>query len=99
MSTSRPGPSRAELQRSLARVHAELAATPQVDERSRQLLREVLADIERLLDQQPASVAADESPDSAPQRLEGLAVQFEAGHPVLAASVRQFIDLLGRAGL
>jgi hypothetical protein len=32
-------------------------------------------------------------------RLEALAVGFETDHPTLAASVRQFIALLGEAGL
>ena len=35
----------------------------------------------------------------ATHRLETLAVDFEADHPSLAASLREFIDLLGRAGL
>jgi hypothetical protein len=32
-------------------------------------------------------------------RLEALAVDFEAEHPSLAASLREFVALLGRAGL
>jgi hypothetical protein len=32
-------------------------------------------------------------------RFEGLAVEFEAAHPDVAASLRQLVDLLGRAGL
>jgi len=84
------------LQRSLAQLHAELAGAHRLDEQSRQLLRSVLADIERLLREgaDPAATA-----QTAPHRLETLAVGFEADHPALAASVRQFIDLLARAGL
>jgi hypothetical protein len=33
------------------------------------------------------------------QRLERLAVQFEADHPRLAGSLRQFVELCSRAGL
>jgi hypothetical protein len=33
------------------------------------------------------------------ERLETLAVEFEAQHPVLAGSLRQFIELCSRAGL
>jgi hypothetical protein len=99
-------PTREELQRSLAQVHSELAASPRLDAEARRLLREVLVDIERLLQTgthrrsgaAPDS-AAPSAPASAPRRLEDLAVRFEAQHPVLAGSVRQFIDLLGRAGL
>jgi uncharacterized protein DUF4404 len=83
------------LQRALAQLHAELAGAPRLDEKSRQMLRSALADIERLLSEGGAAPALE----AAPHRLESLAVSFEADHPSLAASVRQFIDLLGRAGL
>ncbi len=98
------------LQRSLAQLHTELAGAHRLDAKSRQLLRSVLGDIERLLREgssststaaasTAASTAAASTAQSAPHRLEALAVSFEADHPSLAASVRQFIDLLGRAGL
>ncbi len=94
------------LQRSLAQLHSELAGAHRLDAKSRQLLRSVLGDIERLLREgssptstAAASTAAASTAQSAPHRLEALAVSFEADHPSLAASVRQFIDLLGRAGL
>jgi Domain of unknown function (DUF4404) len=84
------------LQQSLARLHAELAnAAHRLDAKSQQTLRSALADTERLLNQggaPPAGVGA-------PHRLEALAVGFETDHPTLAASVRQFIALLGEAGL
>jgi len=83
------------LRQSLTRLHAELSATSIVDEASRRLLGEVLNDIERLLrERQPADAAA--VPRS---RLEGLAIRFDSAHPALSASLREFIDLLGRAGL
>ena len=104
------------LQRSLAQLHTELAGAHRLDAKSRQLLRSVLGDIERLLREGSSSTstaaastaaastaaaptAAASTAQSAPHRLEALAVSFEADHPSLAASVRQFIDLLGRAGL
>jgi hypothetical protein len=36
---------------------------------------------------------------SLPDRLEKIAVQFEADHPTLAASSRRLVDLLGKVGL
>jgi hypothetical protein len=36
---------------------------------------------------------------SLPDRLERVAVQFEAEHPRLAASARQLIDLLSEVGI
>jgi hypothetical protein len=83
------------LKQSLARLHAELTHAPRLDELSRQMLRTALADIERLL-HEPGVLP---TVDAAPRRLESLAVGFEADHPALAASLRQFIDLLGRAGV
>jgi len=67
-------------------------------------LREVLADIERLLLPSTAAATRDVSgstlpSQAAPHRLEALAVEFEADHPALASSLRQFVDLLGRAGV
>ena len=95
-----------QLQQSLTRLHAELAAAPRIDPASRKLLREVLADIERVLQEPPA-----QAPKAAPRsthrasastsmpRLEALAIEFDAEHPTLAGSLRQLVDLLGRAGL
>jgi hypothetical protein len=83
------------LEQSLAQLHADLAGAARVDEHTRALLRALLADIERLLKEGGGAAAGT----PVPHRLEGLAVEFEAEHPSLAANLRQFIDLLGRAGL
>jgi Domain of unknown function (DUF4404) len=87
------------LQQSLSQLHAVLVRTPRVDESSKRLLREVLSDIERLLANGGAVPAGSAVPATSQSRLEALAVEFEAEHPSLAASLREFIDLLGRAGL
>ena len=83
------------LQRQLAKLRAELANSPRLDDQARGRLHAALIDIEGRLQQKGAAPAAD----TAPHPLESLAVGFEADHPTLAASVRQFIDLLGQAGL
>jgi len=83
------------LQQSLAKLRAELASANRLDDKARDRLHAALVDIEGRLQQKGAAPAAD----AAPHRLESLAVGFEAEHPTLAASVRQFIDLLGQAGL
>ena len=83
------------LQRTLSELRAELARAQRLDDKSRGMLHSALADIEQRLAQKVAAPAAD----AAPHRLESLAVGFEADHPSLAASLRQFIDLLGQAGL
>ncbi|MFI4866653.1 MAG: DUF4404 family protein [Steroidobacterales bacterium] len=91
MDDQKPSPD--QLQRSLAQLHDVLVRTPRVDAASKQLLRDVLGDIERLLGSGAVEAAQSQS------RLEALAVGFEAEHPSLSASLREFIDLLGRAGM
>ena len=88
------------LQQSLARLHAELAAAPRIDPASRQQLRELLADIQRALESTPedAEGGAVQAGGRVP-RLEALAIEFEAEHPRISGSLRQLVDLLGRAGL
>jgi hypothetical protein len=83
------------LQLYIAKLRSELASAQRLDEQSRVRMHTALADIESRLQQKGAAPAAD----TAPHPLESLAVGFEAEHPTLAASLRQFIDLLGQAGL
>ncbi|HTT05055.1 MAG TPA: DUF4404 family protein [Steroidobacteraceae bacterium] len=102
-------PTREQLQGSLRALHAELARTARVDASSHQLLQQLLRDMHRLLQDNetsevpaPAAAAdavADGDGGRPTQRLERLAVQFEAEHPRLAGSLRQFVELCSRAGL
>jgi hypothetical protein len=96
MDNQKPTPD--HLQQSLSKLHELLVGMPRVDDASKRLLRDVLGDIERLLGTAPSSAvgAGAEPPQS---RLEALAVEFDAEHPSLSASLREFVDLLGRAGL
>jgi Domain of unknown function (DUF4404) len=81
----------------VAKLHAELTEALRADPKSRESLGEMMRDINRLIDK-PA-----DSPPSAhgslPDRLERMAVQFEAAHPTLAASARRLVDLLGEVGI
>lgn len=81
----------------LAKVHAELTEALQADPKSRETLNDMMQDINRLIDK-PADMSASSSA-SLPDRLERVAVQFEADHPTLAASARRLIDLLGEVGI
>jgi len=83
------------LRERLAKLHADLADAHQQNPATRQSLGEVLPDVKRMLDQ-PAGAAADKT---LPERLERVAVQFEAEHPTLAASARRLIDLLNEVGI
>ena len=83
-----------DLRQTLAALHRELSEAPTLDESSRQLLREIMADVERL-----SASPATAPPTLHRHRLEELAVGFEIEHPTVAAGLRQLMDLLANAGL
>jgi hypothetical protein len=83
------------LRNALAKLHKELGRAPRVDPESRELLRQLAIDIERLVDRPESQVPAT----SHRPRLKELEVKFEAEHPALAATVREFVDALAKAGL
>jgi hypothetical protein len=86
------------LRERLAKLHAELANAHQQNPATRQSLGEILPDVKRMLDQ-PAAAAVPSVDKSLSERLEKVAVQFEAEHPTLAASARRLIDLLNEVGI
>jgi hypothetical protein len=88
------------LREHLTQLHDELKDAKQVDAESAPLLTEIMQDIKRLT-APSAETEAGTSPaaQSLPDRLEQIAVLFEADHPTLAASSRRLIDLLGKVGL
>jgi hypothetical protein len=83
------------LRERLAKLHAELSEAHGADPQAHRPLGEILPDIKRLAEQ-PEAASQDAS---LPQRLERVAVQFEAEHPSLAGSVRRIVDLLGEVGI
>jgi hypothetical protein len=85
------------LRERLARLHDELTQVQTESPSARRSLDEILPDLKRMVDQASASEAAGSS--SLPDRLERVAVQFEAAHPQIAASARRLIDLLGEVGI
>ncbi|HEX3603514.1 MAG TPA: DUF4404 family protein [Steroidobacteraceae bacterium] len=85
------------LRERLAKLHAELDNAHREDPATRQSLGEILPDVKRMVDQPTG--AGDSAVKSLPDRLERVAVQFEAEHPTLAASARRLIDLLSEVGI
>jgi hypothetical protein len=85
---------RETLEKTLAALRRELGEESRLDEKSRERLRELMRDADRL---QPAPGSGSDTLH--PHRLEELAVEFEVEHPTLAASLRQLIDLLAKAGV
>jgi Domain of unknown function (DUF4404) len=81
----------------VSRLHAEMADALRADPKSREHLSEMMQDINRLIDKPAASPASPQG--SLPDRLERIAVQFEADHPTLAASARRLVDLLSEVGI
>ena len=85
--------SRENLRDLLSELHARLGNAQTLDADSRELLTTVSHDIERAL------ARADNAADSPKQRVEELAVEFEAEHPALADVLRQLVDALAKAGI
>jgi hypothetical protein len=85
------------LRERLAKLHAELSKAHGDDPATRQALEEILPDIKRMVERQGADALPADT--SLPDRLERVAVQFEALHPTLAASARRLIDLLAEVGI
>jgi len=81
----------------LAKLRAQLSAAGQADPDRKQSLRDAIQDIQRVMEQPGAATAAADP--SLPDRLEKIAVQFEADHPTLAASARRLVELLGEVGI
>lgn len=85
------------LRERIAKLHAELANAHKQDPATRKSLGEILPDVKRMVDQ-PAGGASSVD-KSLPDRLERVAVHFEVGHPLLAATARQLIELLSEVGI
>lgn len=81
----------------VAKLHGELTEALREDPKSRESLSEMMKDINRLIDKPAAMPPSPHG--SLPDRLERVAVQFEADHPTLAASARRLVDLLGEVGI
>jgi predicted house-cleaning noncanonical NTP pyrophosphatase (MazG superfamily) len=80
-----------------AKLHEQLSEALRADPKSRERLSDMMRDINRLIDAPAGAPSAAQH--SLPDRLERIAVQFDADHPPLAASARRLIDLLGEVGI
>jgi Domain of unknown function (DUF4404) len=77
-------------------LHADLSAVDLVDAQDRALLVTLLGDITRLLERSSGGTADEQT---LVERLDELAVEFEAEHPSLGAALRRVVDALGKAGI
>jgi len=86
-----------QLREHLEELHSELASTEAVDDRSRELLGEVLGDIQTLLDR--SGPDRDQEPEGLGERLRDATRQFEETHPKLAAAVGRVVNALSNLGI
>jgi hypothetical protein len=86
-----------QLREHLEALHSELASTPSVDERSKQLLEEVLTDIHGLLER--TEPAAEDEHQSLGDRLREATRHFEDSHPTVSAAVGRVVDALSNLGI
>jgi hypothetical protein len=80
-----------ELERNIEALSRALATTDQVTPATHKLLQTLHREVTRLLELPQDAGIAD--------RLEALAVRFEADHPAVGTALRQAIDSLSKAGL
>ena len=78
----------------LVELDRELKSTGSLDDQSRDLLEQVLADVRKL--DVPAGAAQHKSAEN---RLRELVLQFESDHPRLSGAVAQVADALGKLGI
>lgn len=87
-----------QIQQHILSLHQQLERLDarSLEPRTRELLMMLLNDLTRLLGA-PSAVDDDDQPLT--DRLEELAVRFEAEHPAVGTAVRQLIDALAKAGI
>lgn len=88
-----------DLRNQLAALHDELARTSSVDPQSRDLLVTILGDITRLLGAGGPTAKPEDDDRPLNERLDEVAVQFEAEHPALGTAIRRVVDALAKAGI
>jgi len=86
-----------QLRQTLAALHAELSAEPDLDSETRDRLIQVAGEIDELLGRDGES--GDEPQNSLLDRITGLARPFEESHPSLAALLGRIADGLSQLGI
>ena len=85
------------LSRLLEQLHEELENMEVVDEKGRDLLRSLDADIQKILGHPNGTKTA--SDDSMLQRLQDAVDHFEVTHPALTAAISEITTILSNAGI
>ena len=82
------------LRERLEQLHAELAKTESVDERSREALEHLVRDIQALLEE-----SGERPHASLSERLSQATRDFEKSHPTLSATLGRVADALSNLGI
>ena len=90
-----------QLDDTLARLHQELSARPELDAESRERLSQLLADIQSVLTEAPEESQTDagEKHESLRDRLQDAIVDFEAAHPQFSQLMGRIADGLSQMGI
>mgnify|MGYP005605826403 FL=1 len=86
-----------KLSKLLEELHTELDSTEAVDEKGRELLRALNADIEELLDR--SEVEQSDDNDSLLERWQEYIDHFEVTHPTLTTALSHLMTALNNAGI
>ena len=85
------------LRKLLEQLHSEIEQTHSVDEKGRELLRDLGSDINELLERSEADPAQVQH--SLLSRLEDSISYLEVTHPTLTATLSQLMESLSNAGI
>ena len=90
------GMSEQHLRQMLEQLHTELQRANTIDDRSRDLLRSVLSDIEDLLER---NQKRGTQPESIIEQLREAVRTFETTHPTLTNAINGVADTLAKMGI
>lgn len=85
-----------KLRATVAELHEELAALPEVDSEARAVLDEAIRVIQHTIGSANRKAPGDES---LTERLKLAASHFEVSHPTLSGIISSTVDALGRMGI
>ena len=86
-----------ELVSALAQLQAELSKTDQADPAALDRLRELTAEVDRLVDEREAT--SQEDAEGVTSGLQDLLLKFEAEHPQLSMTLGKVADALASLGI
>ena len=81
----------------LEQLHSELERTESLDEKGRELLRDLSGDIRGLLER--SSNAGPQPEEATVQRLQDAIDHFEVTHPTITMALSEMMTILSNAGI